>query len=129
MADVASAIVKRSTRGRLAYEDGHKRRHRRSLLALRRCQRISQMRPALLRYCSPLQCLALAMIASTLALVLLSLALLYAAIVGIQRRWQPPQVHRRAAGAPSAAATPASAPGTDNAAAAASTAAIASEAV
>ena len=60
MADVASAIVKRSTRGRLAYEDGHKRRHRRSLLALRRCQRISQMRPALLRYCSPLQCLALA---------------------------------------------------------------------
>lgn len=68
------------------------------------------------------------MIASTLALFLLSLALLYAATGVFHRGWQLPQVHLRAARAPSATAT-ASAPVAADAAATNNTAGTASEAV
>ena len=41
------------------------------------CSRLPEMRPALLEYCSPLQCFALAMIFSAFALVVILMAMFY----------------------------------------------------
>ena len=44
------------------------------------CSRLPEMRPALLEYCSPLQCFALAMVFSGFALVVILMAMFYTTV-------------------------------------------------